>query len=486
MRRSLPLVAALLAPALAAGVALLWAAPRKDSLRMWLDGPVHYIVDTSEIKEFKSLKTDADRAAFIERFWRRRDPTPATLVNEFRQLFWNRVQEANEKFLDSSKRGWQTDRGKIYILYGPPDEVKEDPNADAGTGGATDASGLIRWVYLKPGGRKDVAPVVYVPFVRDVTGEYRVSYDPQLASPFFNWSEVEDNRTVGLGNFLHSIQPGSDPLSVMLDLGKLQEVPPQESILLDSVETVETFSFLPLPVVIHRFQPGPSGMLAIVTAAIPGPPGSEPPSLLARFAHKGSQAGAHILGEGSFRIDGDGEDRVAQARVALDAGAWEFTVLSVEPGTGVSRVDRGHIEPLPPGPALHLSDIVLARAMEPLQYAAQASYDAPYIIGGFKVTPTAGTTVKRGDPVKVFFEIAGGVPPYHLAYQLEGQERDGRFVALGKPLENDGSARGQGFELPTKASWPAGSYRLNVTVSDAAAATISGLAPFTLVLGSAP
>ena len=454
-------------------------ASRKESLRQWLDGPVHYLVDPAEIKEFKSFKTDADRASFIERFWRRRDPSPATLVNEYRQLFWNRVKEADEKFLDSPGPGWMTDRGKIYILYGPPEEVKEDPNATAGTG-ETDGKGLIRWVYLKPGGR-DMDPVVFVPFVRDVTGEYRLSYDPKLSSPFFQWSQVEDNRTVGLGNFLTAIQPGSDRLSVMLDLGRMQEVPSQESILLDSVETVETFAYLPLPLTIQRFQPGGAGMLAVVTAAIPGAPGVDPPSILARFAKKGATAGAQILGEGSFRVEGEGADRVAQARLALDAGPWEATVLSVETATGVSRIFRGHVDPLPAGPSLHLSDVVLASAMEPLPFAAQASYDAPYIVGGFKVTPRAIPELKRGASVQLFFEIYGGTGPYHLAYQLEGREKDGRFVALGTPQENDATARGQGFALPTSPRWPAGAYRVQVTVADAGGVKVTTTSPFTLV-----
>jgi GWxTD domain-containing protein len=269
----------------------------KESLKEWLDGPVHYICDPADIKEFKSLKTDKDRAAFIERFWRRRDPTPNTLVNEYRQLFWNRVKEANEKFLDSAGPGWQTDRGKIYILYGPPDEEKEDPNAQTNSGVA-DGKGLIRWVYVNPGNKHDTNPVVYVPFVRDVSGEYHVSYDPKLSSPFFTWSEVEDNRTVGVGSLLSDMQPGSgDPLSVMLDLGKMQEVPPQEAILLDSVETVETYAFEPLALAIDRFQPGGTGLLVVLTVAIPGPPGVAPPSILARFTHKGTKAGAQILGE---------------------------------------------------------------------------------------------------------------------------------------------------------------------------------------------
>jgi len=456
------------------------AATRKDSLRQWLDGPVHYLVDAAEIKEFKSFKTDADRSSFIERFWRRRDPSPATLVNEYRQLFWNRVKEADEKFLDSPGPGWMTDRGKIYILYGPPDEVKEDPNATAGSG-ETDGKGLIRWVYLKPGDRRDLDPVVFVPFVRDVSGEYKLSYDPKLSSPFFQWSQVDDNRTVGLGNFLKQIQPGTDRLSVMLDLGKLQEVPPQESILLDSVETVETFAYLPLPLTIDRFQPGGAGMVAVVTAAIPGAATEDPPSILARFSRKGTTAGAQILGEGSFRVEGEGPDRVAQARLVLEPGPWEATVLAVETATGVSRIFRGHVDPLPAGPALRLSDVVLASAMEPLTFAAQASYDAPYIVGGFKVTPKPIAELKRGAPVQLFFEIYGGTGPYHLAYQLEGREKDGRFVALGKPQENDATERGQGFALPTSARWPVGAYRVQVAVADAGGGKASATAPFTLI-----
>jgi len=474
---------------LALGTLLFWApgsaAERKDSLRHWLDGPVHYLVDSAEIKEFKAQKTDKERANFIERFWRRRDPTANTLVNEYRQLFWNRVKEANERFLDSSKPGWQTDRGKIYILYGPPEEVKEDPNAKA-TSDAGDSRGLIRWVYLKPAGRNDMDPVVYVPFVRDVTGEYHLSYDPKLSSPFFSWSQVEDNRTVGMGDYLTRSQHGAnaDSLSVMLDLGRLQEVPPQEAIILDSVETVETFAYEPLSLAIDRFQPTGTGLLVVLTVAMPGPSGVEPPSVLARFSRKGVKTGAQILGEGSFRIEGEGDDRVAQGRVLLDAGPWELTVLSVEPGTGLSRIFRGRVEPLPGDQALRLSDVMLARAMDPLPFAAQASYDAPYIVGGFHVTPRPEPQVKRGSPVQVFFEVYGGAAPYHIVYQLEGREKDGRWVALGKPQEHDGTERGQGFALETSATWPAGIYRLKIKVVDAVAGSVEGVESWSLVAPS--
>jgi GWxTD domain-containing protein len=456
------------------------AAARKESLKQWLDGPIHYVITPAEIKEYKSLKTDTDRGAFIERFWRRRDPTPMTLVNEYRQLFWTRVREADEKFLDSPGPGWMTDRGKIYILYGPPDEIGEDVNAVAGMQ-ATDGKGFIRWTYLTPGGRNDVDPVVHVPFVRDVSGEWKLSYDPRLSSLFFTWQQLDDNRAAGMSSFLQTLQHGGDPIEVMLDLGKLQEVPPQETILLDSVETVETFAYLPLSAEVDRFQPPGKPFLAVITAAIPGEPGSDPPSVLARVARKGAASDQRVLGEGSFRIEGDGPDRVAQARVLLSPDTWDATVLSVEPVTGVGRIFRTRIEPLGAGDKLRLSDLVLASSMAPLPYAAQASYESPYIIGGFRVTPKAVATVGRGNPVQAFFEIYGGAGPFQIAYQLEGREQDGRFVPLGKPQQSDATERGQGYALDTSPKWPAGAYRLSVTVRDASGESVSGTIPFTLV-----
>jgi GWxTD domain-containing protein len=457
------------------------ALAKDDPLRQWLDGPVHYLVTPEEIKEFKAQKTDADRVAFVERFWRRRDPTPETLANEYRQLFWTRVKEANEKFLDTPGPGWKTDRGKIYILYGPPDEEKEDVNAHAGTA-ADDSKGLIRWVYLKPGGRRDVDPVVYVPFVRDVTGEYRLSYDPALSSPFFNWASIDDRRTAGLDSFLSGIQPGSrDPLGVRLDLGKMQEVPPQEKFLMDSVEAVETYAYQPLPLSIDRFRLDAGGCVAVLTVAIPGPEDSVMPALMARFQRKVPGAPPHLLGEGSFRVEDSGARRIAQARVTLEAGTWDLTVLAVDPASGVSRIFRGKVTTLPPDAPLLLSDVVLARAMEPLPFATQASYDSPYIVGGFRVMPRVPETVPRGEPLRLFYEIYGGTSPYHVVYQLEGQEDDGRWRALGKPQEREATTRGQGYELPTSGTWPFGTYRMRIRVIDAAGLPVEAFVTFALV-----
>jgi hypothetical protein len=304
-----------------------------------------------------------------------------------------------------------------------------------------------------------------------------------LASPFFNWND-DSTRLAGLGDFLSALRQTStqSPLAVMLDLGRMQEVPPQEEILIESVDAVETFAFDPLPLSLDRFDAKGGGTLVVATIAVPGPADAPPATAMGRFARKGAKdpkEGARLLGEGSFRVQGEGDERVVQSRIVLDPGAWDVTLLAVDPVTGSNRVYRGTIDPLPPD-AIRTSDIVLARTLEPLPFATQASYDAPYIVGGFRVTPLVGTTLPRGEPVQLFYEIYGGTAPFHLTYQLEGQENDGRWRALGKAQERDSSERDQGFALPTAASWPLGAYRIRIALTDAAGLAVERSRAFRL------
>jgi len=90
--------------------------------KKWLSEDVAYIITAEERRDFLALKSDADRDEFIEKFWLRRDPTPGTPENEFKEEHYRRMAYANEHFA-SSVQGWQTDRGRIYIVYGPPDEI---------------------------------------------------------------------------------------------------------------------------------------------------------------------------------------------------------------------------------------------------------------------------------------------------------------------------------------------------------------------------
>lgn len=88
----------------------------------WLDQEVVYIIADEERREFLKLSFDADREAFIEKFWKIRDADPSTQENEFRKEHYARIEYANERFNDGIP-GWKSERGRIWILHGPPDNV---------------------------------------------------------------------------------------------------------------------------------------------------------------------------------------------------------------------------------------------------------------------------------------------------------------------------------------------------------------------------
>jgi GWxTD domain-containing protein len=95
--------------------------------KKWLDEDVVWIITDEERKAFKQLSNDEERDQFIEAFWQRRDPTPDTEENEFKEEHYRRIEYANEHFA-AGIPGWKTDRGRIYIMYGPPDEIDAHPS----------------------------------------------------------------------------------------------------------------------------------------------------------------------------------------------------------------------------------------------------------------------------------------------------------------------------------------------------------------------
>src|SRR6201985_57341 len=120
--------------------------------RKWLNEDVSYIITDEERKAFKRLSTDDERENFIEAFWLRRDPTPDTEENEFKEEHYRRIAYANERFA-SGIPGWKTDRGRIYIVYGPPDQNDSHPSGGSYDrppeegGGTTSTFPFERWRY---------------------------------------------------------------------------------------------------------------------------------------------------------------------------------------------------------------------------------------------------------------------------------------------------------------------------------------------------
>ncbi len=95
--------------------------------RKWLDEEVPYIITDEERAAFKKLATDDEKEQAIEAFWQRRNPNPDSPENEFKEEYYRRIAYANEHYA-SGIPGWKTDRGRIYIMWGPPDENETHPS----------------------------------------------------------------------------------------------------------------------------------------------------------------------------------------------------------------------------------------------------------------------------------------------------------------------------------------------------------------------
>ncbi len=92
------------------------------SYQKWLDEDVRYIITDQERADFKKLTTDDKRDKFVEAFWERRNPTPKSSENPFKEEHYHRIAYTNTHFA-ASVAGYRTDRGRFYIMYGPPDSI---------------------------------------------------------------------------------------------------------------------------------------------------------------------------------------------------------------------------------------------------------------------------------------------------------------------------------------------------------------------------
>jgi GWxTD domain-containing protein len=135
----------------------------------WLNEDVVYIIADVERAAFESLTSDAEREKFIEQFWERRDPTPGSAANEFKQEHYRRIDFGNRRYQTAYGRpGWLTDRGRIYIVYGPPDEIESHPS-----GSPNRPYPFSIWAYRHVEGLGDNLTITFIDPTK--TGDYRIA-----------------------------------------------------------------------------------------------------------------------------------------------------------------------------------------------------------------------------------------------------------------------------------------------------------------------
>ena len=255
--------------------------------KKWLNEDVAYIITDEERKAFKQFNTDEEREQFVEQFWLRRDPTPDTVENEYKEEHYRRIAYANEHFA-SGAPGWKLDRGRIYIMFGPPDEIDSHPSGGtyerpvAEGGGETTTFPFEDWRYRYIEG---IGNDIMIEFVdTSMTGEYHMTMDPSEKDaltyvPGAGLTMAEQlglsdktarfNRTDGthMGAALGGSQPASyNQFDRLAQFAKLQQPPPVKFKDLEAqITTRITYNILPMQVRVDYVRVTESSVLANIT-----------------------------------------------------------------------------------------------------------------------------------------------------------------------------------------------------------------------------
>ena len=409
----------------------------KKAYKDWLDKDVAYIITDEERKAFKKLATDDERERFIEEFWRRRDPDPDTDENEYREEYYERIAYANEHYA-SGIPGWKTDRGRIYITWGKPDEVESHPSGGAYEresyegGGSTTTYPFERWFYrYLPG----VGSGIEIEFVDPTgSGEYRIARNPDekdalLMVPNGGMTLAEQmglsnkaDRVANMGgignpNYTREQDSPFSRLQMLADLSRPPQIKFNELASAVNTPVVED-NPLSFDLRVDFFRQSDDRVITAFTIQ------ADNSNLVFKDSGGIQQAQLNIFGkitDVSGRRKGifedpvitqatieelsDAKDRKSayQKAVALAPGHYKVDVIvrDVESGaTGVRH--QGFEVPKYDASKLSTSTLVLATKLEGLGDQPAVGM---FTIGNVKVIPNVSGSFHRGAPVGIYMQI---------------------------------------------------------------------------------
>jgi GWxTD domain-containing protein len=182
--------------------------------KQWLDEEVVYIITKDERDNFMKLASNEARDKFIEKFWEVRNPNPGDPTNAFREEHYKRIAFANSRFnVGSAEEGWRNDRGRVYILLGPPNQKQVYRNA-------ANLYPMEIWFYST--GQAGLPNFFYLMFYdRDTTGDYRF-YSPYFDGPdkLTTGSEAINNPSAAYRMIQNSVGPEVARISLTLIPGE--------------------------------------------------------------------------------------------------------------------------------------------------------------------------------------------------------------------------------------------------------------------------
>ncbi|HKO96901.1 MAG TPA: GWxTD domain-containing protein [Pyrinomonadaceae bacterium] len=476
----------------------------KKAYKDWLEKDVTYVITDEERRAFKRLQTDDEREKFIEEFWRRRDPDPDTDENEFKEEYYERIAYANEHFA-SGIPGWKSDRGRIWIMYGKPDERETHPMGGGYErpsyqgGGSTTTYPFEIWFYRHLPG---VGSGVEIEFVDPTgSGEYRIARSPDekdamLMVPGAGLTLSEQlglsnkaDRIVGLnGGSSHYQREQDNPFSRLQLLADLQRAPQVKFNDLASRVNTPVIEENPLnfDIRVDFFRQSDERVITAFTIQTDNKDlvfqdsGGLQQARINIFGRITSVAGRRagifedpVITTATAQELTDAKDRKSayQKAVALAPGTYKVDVIMRDVASGATGVRHiGFTVPKYDPQKLSTSTLVLASKLESL---GDQPAVGQFIIGQQKVIPNVSAIYQRGLPVGVYLQVYNaGIdqttlrPSVDVEYALL---KDGK--ELGKQIEDWSGMSDAGQRLTlaklidTRPLAP-GEYELTIRIRD--------------------
>jgi GWxTD domain-containing protein len=488
-----------------------------DYYAKWLNEDVVYIITPEERTIFQHLTTPEEKERFIEQFWLRRDPDRTTKENEYKEEHYRRIAYANEHFT-SGIEGWRSDRGRIYIIHGPADEVKSFTaghhlNRDYSEGGGSTRTYPYEvWRYRHIEGLGDDVELEFVD--RTFSGSFQLAVTPwdkdlllntpgggltmaemygartRADHPYNNWSVLAQDEYPGLAP-----RSGNRPFERMERYFKSQRPEPIKYGDLKEVVNVNlSYNELPFQVREDYIRLNEAQTVVPVTLEwqnkdLTFTPVPETGSSQAKIAVYGIVTG--LSNEVITEFDDDvvssyGPDQqhlvtagrsMYQKVLALSAGTrYKLTLVTKDLNSNRTGVkDQGLILPRFEQRGLTLSPVILSNFVRRLEGPDLEKDNLMFVIGDLWIRPSVDREFQRGQDLGIYLQAYNAAldaqtmrPDLEVTYHLEGADD----VALnlddrsGKAVDYFSAQRVVLLKILRLSELPPGKYSLVVDVLD--------------------
>jgi GWxTD domain-containing protein len=423
---------------------------------------VRVLLTDDERRAFGALGTDEERAAFVERFWQRLDPDPATSVNEFRDTFEARCALASERFESIGGPAWSSDRGRVLILLGEPRSVRRE------TAGLLAVEKEV-WVYAT----RDDASGTEIPFFRCGNGAYRLDPTCPGVDPLSVSSWSVSHRTLW-GTFGAPGSPGVsksqlDEVVASVRGGTTEISQPRRSAPVEEERTTtssrggstEAFSDAA-----YFFRAQDGTVLTMLAIELPEKAPDAPEGRVLAAVTLEEQSGAATR---TLLLDPSGPpegNRVFIGRSYLPPRSTHAARFAIKDESQGQILVRNRRLDVPDLSGFSASSVVPAERFGP------AGTDARLVVGSEEVLPRPGGVFRTGELLRLYLQVYGAavdprtsMPRVDVSFRFSSDAKD-RPRSMRQPFKVTGAAgASMGLALPV-GDWPAGTYRVDVDLHD--------------------